>query len=241
MHCSANIDGEGNSALFFGLSGTGKTTLSSDRNRPLIGDDEHGWSDDGVFNFEGGCYAKVIRLNKDAEPDIWNASHRFGVVLENVTVGNGGKLDLDDASRTENTRSCYPTDFIPNAVANGRGGKPCHVLMLTADAFGVLPPVAKLTPDQAMYHFLSGYTARIAGTEKGLGMSRKQHSPPVSVRLSCRVRQLSMGNCSGSVWRQGRCPAGLSTLAGQAEPTARAKECLWPIHAPFWPQCWEIP
>lgn len=169
MHCSANIDGEGNSALFFGLSGTGKTTLSSDRNRPLIGDDEHGWSDDGVFNFEGGCYAKVIRLNKDAEPDIWNASHRFGVVLENVTVGNGGKLDLDDASRTENTRSCYPTDFIPNAVANGRGGKPCHVLMLTADAFGVLPPVAKLTPDQAMYHFLSGYTARIAGTEKGLG------------------------------------------------------------------------
>lgn len=169
MHCSANIDAKGESALFFGLSGTGKTTLSSDRNRPLIGDDEHGWSDEGVFNFEGGCYAKVIRLNQDAEPDIWNASHRFGVVLENVTVGPRGKLDLDDSSRTENTRSCYPTDFIPNAVASGQGGKPRHVLMLTADAFGVLPPVSKLTPDQAMYHFLSGYTARIAGTEKGLG------------------------------------------------------------------------
>lgn len=169
MHCSANVDGKGSSTLFFGLSGTGKTTLSSDRNRPLIGDDEHGWSDEGVFNFEGGCYAKVIRLNKEAEPDIWNASHRFGVVLENVTVKSGGQLDLDDASRTENTRSCYPTHFIPNAVENGRGGKPLHVLMLTADAFGVLPPVAKLTPEQAMYHFLSGYTARIAGTEKGLG------------------------------------------------------------------------
>lgn len=169
MHCSANIGPSGESAIFFGLSGTGKTTLSSDRKRPLIGDDEHGWSDDGVFNFEGGCYAKVIRLNKDAEPDIWNASHRFGVVLENVTVRAGGKLDLDDASRTENTRSCYPTHFIPNAVPNGLGGKPQHVLMLTADAFGVLPPISKLSPDQAMHHFLSGYTARIAGTEKGLG------------------------------------------------------------------------
>ncbi|MFT8598235.1 MAG: phosphoenolpyruvate carboxykinase (ATP) [Acetobacter orientalis] len=169
MHCSANIGPKGESAIFFGLSGTGKTTLSSDRKRPLIGDDEHGWADEGVFNFEGGCYAKVIRLNKEAEPDIWNASHRFGAVLENVTVQSGGKLDLDDASRTENTRSCYPTHFIPNAVENGRGGKPEHVLMLTADAFGVLPPISKLTPDQAMHHFLSGYTARIAGTEKGLG------------------------------------------------------------------------
>ncbi|MBS0981290.1 phosphoenolpyruvate carboxykinase (ATP) [Acetobacter thailandicus] len=169
MHCSANIDKDNKSAFFFGLSGTGKTTLSSDRNRPLIGDDEHGWSDEGVFNFEGGCYAKVIRLNKEAEPDIWNASHQFGVVLENVVTRPGGKLDLDDASLTENTRACYPADFIPGAVKSGVGGQPDNVLMLTADAFGVLPPVAKLTPEQAMYHFLSGYTARIAGTEKGLG------------------------------------------------------------------------
>jgi phosphoenolpyruvate carboxykinase (ATP) len=169
MHCSANVGAAGDTALFFGLSGTGKTTLSSDPERRLIGDDEHGWSDQGVFNFEGGCYAKVIRLSREAEPQIWDASHRFGAVLENVVADHDGHLDLDDASLTENTRACYPLEFIPNIVPEGVAGKPRNVVMLTADAFGVLPPIARLTPAQAMYHFLSGYTARVAGTEKGVG------------------------------------------------------------------------
>ena len=169
MHCSANIGPNGDTALFFGLSGTGKTTLSSDTERKLIGDDEHGWGSNGVFNFEGGCYAKVINLSREAEPQIWNATHRFGTVLENVAATADGVLDLNDKTHTENTRSCYPIEFIPNAELSGRGGQPSHVIMLTADAFGVLPPISKLTPAQAMYHFLSGYTARVAGTEKGLG------------------------------------------------------------------------
>jgi phosphoenolpyruvate carboxykinase (ATP) len=169
MHCSANVGKAGDTALFFGLSGTGKTTLSSDPERSLIGDDEHGWSDTGIFNFEGGCYAKVIKLSQEAEPQIWAASHRFGAVLENVVSDELGHLDLDDNSLTENTRSCYPLEFIPNTAADGVGALPRNVVMLTADAFGVLPPIAKLTPAQAMYHFLSGYTARVAGTEKGLG------------------------------------------------------------------------
>lgn len=174
MHCSANIgraaDGEpGEVALFFGLSGTGKTTLSSDPTRPLIGDDEHGWGPRGVFNFEGGCYAKVINLSREAEPEIYAASHRFGTVLENVVADERGSVDLSDNSLTENTRACYPIEFIPNCELSGRGGQPRNVVMLTADAFGVLPPIAKLSPAQAMYHFLSGYTARVAGTEKGLG------------------------------------------------------------------------
>ena len=168
MHCSANVGRDGDVALFFGLSGTGKTTLSSDPARPLIGDDEHGWGPDGVFNFEGGCYAKVINLSAEAEPEIWAATHRFASVLENVIADADGRLDLSDGSLTENTRSCYPVDYIPNAVPAGRGGQPRNVVMLTADAFGVLPPIARLTPAQAMYHFLSGYTARVAGTEKGL-------------------------------------------------------------------------
>ena len=174
MHCSANIGraadgGPGDVALFFGLSGTGKTTLSSDPDRPLIGDDEHGWSPDGVFNFEGGCYAKVINLSQQAEPEIYAASHRFGTVLENVVTDAAGRVDFTDKSLTENTRACYPVDFIPNCERSGRGGQPRNVVMLTADAFGVLPPISKLSSAQAMYHFLSGYTAKVAGTEKGLG------------------------------------------------------------------------
>jgi len=169
MHCSANIGRDGDTALFFGLSGTGKTTLSSDPDRKLIGDDEHGWGPDGVFNFEGGCYAKVINLSREAEPQIWNATHRFGTVLENVVADPNGRLDLCDAAYTENTRACYPIEYIPNAELSGRGAHPRNVIMLTADAFGVLPPIAKLTSAQAMYHFLSGYTARVAGTEKGMG------------------------------------------------------------------------
>jgi phosphoenolpyruvate carboxykinase (ATP) len=169
MHCSANIGPEGDTALFFGLSGTGKTTLSSDPARKLIGDDEHGWGPDGVFNVEGGCYAKVINLSQPAEPEIWAAAHRFGTVLENVVADPRGVLDLNDAAYTENTRACYPIEYIPNAELSGRGGQPRNIIMLTADAFGVLPPIARLTPSQAMYHFLSGYTAKVAGTEKGLG------------------------------------------------------------------------
>lgn len=170
MHCSANIGPNGDSAVFFGLSGTGKTTLSADGTRTLIGDDEHGWSDKGIFNFEGGCYAKVIKLSRDAEPQIWDASHRWGTVLENVVFDPQSRaLDLDDGSLTENTRSCYPLEFIANTSQTGMADHPTNIIMLTADAFGVLPPISKLTPEQAMYHFLSGYTARVAGTEKGLG------------------------------------------------------------------------
>jgi len=169
MHCSANIGKKGDSAVFFGLSGTGKTTLSADKNRILVGDDEHGWSDDGVFNFEGGCYAKVIRLSQEAEPDIYECTRRFGTILENVRLDTRTRrLDLDDASLTENTRASYPISHIANATPSGQGGHPKNVIMLTCDAYGIMPPVAKLTPEQAMYHFISGYTAKIAGTEKGL-------------------------------------------------------------------------
>ena len=170
MHCSANIGAADDTAIFFGLSGTGKTTLSADASRRLIGDDEHGWSDTGVFNFEGGCYAKVIRLSARAEPEIHATTGRFGTILENVVLDEAtGKLDLDDGRYTENTRASYPLHFIPNVSESGRGGHPKNVVMLTADAFGVLPPISHLSAEQAMYHFLSGYTARIAGTEKGLG------------------------------------------------------------------------
>lgn len=170
MHCSANIGAHGDTALFFGLSGTGKTTLSADPHRRLIGDDEHGWSNTGVFNFEGGCYAKVIRLSEEAEPEIYETTRRFGTILENVTFDSyTRRLDLNDASLTENTRGAYPIGYIPNHEPSGMGGHPQNIIMLTADAFGVMPPIAKLTSEQAMYHFLSGYTAKVAGTEKGLG------------------------------------------------------------------------
>jgi len=195
MHCSANVGQAGDVAIFFGLSGTGKTTLSSDPHRPLIGDDEHGWSADGVFNFEGGCYAKMIKLRADQEPEIWAASHRFGTVLENLALDPETRaLDVDDASKTENTRSAYPVSFLPNFVKSGMGGHAKTIVMLTADAFGVLPPIAKLTPQQAMYHFLSGYTAKVAGTERGVqgtqatfstcfGAPFMVHHPTVYARL----------------------------------------------------------
>ncbi|WP_188911999.1 phosphoenolpyruvate carboxykinase [Salinarimonas ramus] len=169
MHCSANMSDPKDVALFFGLSGTGKTTLSNDPARPLIGDDEHGWAPQGVFNFEGGCYAKTIRLSADAEPEIYATTRRFGTVLENVVLDpHTREPDFDDASKTENTRCAYPLDFIPGAVESGRAGQPKNIVMLTCDAFGVLPPIAKLTSAEAMYHFLSGYTAKVAGTEKGV-------------------------------------------------------------------------
>ncbi|GAC1503444.1 MAG: phosphoenolpyruvate carboxykinase (ATP) [Vulcanimicrobiaceae bacterium] len=195
MHCSANVGAHGDVAIFFGLSGTGKTTLSADSSRPLIGDDEHGWSGDGIFNFEGGCYAKVIKLSRSAEPEIWAASHRFGTVLENVVYDERTRaLDLDSQALTENTRAAYPLEFIPNIVPHSAAKHPRTIIMLTADAFGVLPPISRLSNEQAMYHFLSGYTAKVAGTEQGVteptatfsacfGAPFMVHHPTVYARL----------------------------------------------------------
>ena len=177
MHCSANVGKNDDAAILFGLSGTGKTTLSADPDRTLIGDDEHGWSDTGIFNFEGGCYAKVIRLSKEAEPEIYETTRRFGTILENVSLdSNSRRLDLDDASLTENTRAAYPIPHIPSATREGACGHPLNVIMLTCDAFGVMPPVAKLSHEQAVYHFLSGYTAKVAGTEIGVKEPRATFS-----------------------------------------------------------------
>jgi phosphoenolpyruvate carboxykinase (ATP) len=168
MHCSANVDSDGRVAIFFGLSGTGKTTLSADPERALIGDDEHGWGNSGVFNFEGGCYAKVIKLSAEAEPEIYKTTHTFGTILENVVLDENGKLDLDDSSKTENTRAAYKLEQIANAHPDKRAGHPSAVVMLTADAFGILPPIARLDRAQALYYFLSGFTAKLAGTEIGV-------------------------------------------------------------------------
>jgi phosphoenolpyruvate carboxykinase (ATP) len=179
MHCSANYGADENDvAIFFGLSGTGKTTLSADPKRTLIGDDEHGWSDNGVFNFEGGCYAKVIRLSSESEPEIYETTRRFGTILENVTMDmRTRRINLDDDSLTENTRAAYPITHIPNMTATGKAGHPKHIIMLTCDAFGVLPPVALLSREQAMYHFLAGYTAKVAGTEAGIKEPQATFSP----------------------------------------------------------------
>jgi phosphoenolpyruvate carboxykinase (ATP) len=169
MHCSANLGETGDVALFFGLSGTGKTTLSADPQRALIGDDEHGWSGHGVFNFEGGCYAKVIHLSREGEPEIFATTQMFGTVLENVVVDPLTRaIDLDSAEITENTRASYPIHYVPNHVPGGMGGHPSHIVFLTCDAYGIMPPIARLSPAQAMYHFLSGYTAKVAGTERGV-------------------------------------------------------------------------
>lgn len=169
LHCSANKGENGDVALFFGLSGTGKTTLSSDPERALIGDDEHGWSDEGVFNIEGGCYAKTIRINPNFEPLVWSAINRFGCLIENVPLGTNNMPDFNSSEITENTRAAYPLSFIPNYEPTGTGGHPNHIFFLTADAFGVMPPLARLTNEQAMFYFLSGYTSKLAGTERGLG------------------------------------------------------------------------
>jgi phosphoenolpyruvate carboxykinase (ATP) len=168
MHCSANVGADGRAAVFFGLSGTGKTTLSADPQRSLIGDDEHGWGDEGIFNIEGGCYAKVIRLSPTAEPEIYKTTHTFGTILENVIIDENGVLDLDDSSKTENTRAAYKLEQIANALPAKRAGHPSAIVMLTADAFGIFPPIARLSREQAMFYFLSGYTAKVAGTEIGV-------------------------------------------------------------------------
>jgi phosphoenolpyruvate carboxykinase (ATP) len=225
MHCSANIGPDGDTAVFFGLSGTGKTTLSADASRTLIGDDEHGWSDTAVFNFEGGCYAKMIRLSAEAEPEIYATTKRFGTLLENVVIDpETRELDLDDPTLAENSRGAYPIDFIPNSSTDNLGPVPKNVVMLTADAFGVLPPIARLTPDQAMYHFLSGYTAKVAGTE--IGVTEPQATFSTCFGAPFMPRHPSIyGNLLRSGSRRVKSTAGWSTQAGPAASMALASAC----------------
>ena len=189
MHCSANVGPEGDTALFFGLSGTGKTTLSADAERGLIGDDEHGWSEDGVFNFEGGCYAKAVKLSPEGEPEIYGTTRMFGTVLENCVVDEQRRVDFDDISITENTRISYPLPYIENFVPEARAGHPKNIVFLTADAYGVLPPISRLTPEQAMFYFLSGYTAKVAGTERGV----KEPQPTFSACFGAAFLSLHPG------------------------------------------------
>jgi phosphoenolpyruvate carboxykinase (ATP) len=189
MHCSANVGPDGDTALFFGLSGTGKTTLSADPERGLIGDDEHGWSDEGVFNFEGGCYAKAVKLSPEGEPEIYSTTRMFGTVLENCIVDEKRRVDFDDISITENTRISYPLHYIHNFVPDARGGHPRNIVFLTADAYGVLPPISRLTPEQAMFYFLSGYTAKVAGTERGV----KEPQPTFSACFGAAFLSLHPG------------------------------------------------
>ncbi len=207
MHCSANVGDAGDVAIFFGLSGTGKTTLSADPKRHLIGDDEHGWGDSGVFNFESGCYAKMIRLSPAAEPEIYATTRRFGTLLENVVIDEDGRLDLDSDAKTENTRGAYSLDAISNAVPSKRGGHPSHVVFLTADAFGVMPPIARLSDAQAAYHFLSGFTARLAGTEIGVTEPAPVFSPcfggpflPQPPAVYARLLRAKLAEHKPSVW-----------------------------------------
>jgi phosphoenolpyruvate carboxykinase (ATP) len=216
MHCSANVGPDGDTAMFFGLSGTGKTTLSADPERTLIGDDEHGWSEDGIFNFEGGCYAKTIKLSAEAEPQIFATTKRFGTVLENVVLDERARTGFRRWQARREHPVAYPIDFIPNTSSRNRPARhPKNVIMLTADAFGVLPPIAKLTPDQAMYHFLSGYTAKVAGTEKGVTEPRRP-SRPASARLHAAPSLGLRQSAAELIAKHTASIAGWSTPAGPA-------------------------
>jgi len=228
MHCSANVGKAGDTALFFGLSGTGKTTLSATPDRGLIGDDEHGWSEQGIFNFEGGCYAKVINLSPESEPDIYRTTQMFGTVLENVVLDPATKkVRFADQSITENTRASYPLNYIKHHVEGGRGGHPKNVVFLTADAFGVLPPIARLTPQQAMYYFLSGYTAKVAGTERGV----KEPQPTFSACFGAAFLVWHATKYAQMLGASTKQKCGSLTLAGAAGRTAPASASISSTHA----------
>ena len=233
MHCSANVGDAGDVALFFGLSGTGKTTLSADPGRRLIGDDEHGWGDDGVFNFEGGCYAKVIRLSPEAEPEIYATTRTFGTLLENVVVDERGRLDLNSDRKTENTRAAYELERISNALPEKRAGHPATVVFLTADAFAVMPPIARLSPAQARYHFLSGFTARLAGTEIGVTEPAPVFSPcfggpflPQRPAVYARLLGERLAEHDPSVWLVNTGWTGGPAGEGQRMPIAATRALL---------------